>query len=397
MATLILNDPNAFSETLFEKMKQINPGISELELYEFRYGLNDLVPEKGWGSVKLDGKKEIELRLSNRDFYDGIQIKPKVGDRVVLDEQIIQLAQMLFVGLVTGEYEQDWVKTLFYFDVRGFYFLHRTLYFTENVLEHFGSKPFQCFEQKQKNFERYQDLGYKDFKEANANIDALFIESVKKIIAFRGTPILLAIAGPTAAGKTEIVERLRVAFGQAGQQVASIELDNFLTDRDYRESKGIHTEGKQALHFALFKQSLEDITHGKKISIPHYDTIYATSSHDLDGNLKPGGVPIEIEPADIIFIEGNFPFLLEEVVHLIGIKVVYLTDDPVRMKRKWKRDIDYRKKYDPSYFRNRFFKDQFIMAKIAYLPQMEVCDMTVDTTGAALWVTPEIAEILRKG
>ncbi|MBE3040754.1 MAG: hypothetical protein IMZ62_18310, partial [Chloroflexi bacterium] len=355
-------------------MKRINPGIEALELYEFRYGLNDLVPEKGWESVKLDSKEEIEMRLNSRDFYDSIQIKPmhsireehpKVGDRVVLDEQIIRLAQMLFVGLVTGEVAQDWVKKHFYFDIRGFYFLHRTLYFTEKVLAHFGGKPFKRFEQKQKNLERQQDVGYREFKEANAEVDELFIESVKKIIASRGTPILLAIAGPTAAGKTEIVERLRSAFEQAGQQVTSIELDNFLTDRDYREAQGIHSQGKRALHFELFKQSLEDITHGKKISIPCYDTVYATSSHDLDGNLKPDGVPIEIEPADIIFIEGNFPFLLEEVIHLIGIKVVYLTDDPVRMKRKWKRDIDYRKKYDSSYFRNRFFKDQFIMAQIA--------------------------------
>ncbi len=314
MTTIDLNDSNAFSEVLFEKMKQINPGISDLELYEFRYGLNDLIPEKGWGFVKLDPKEEIEKRLNSRAFYDAIQIKPKVADRIVLDEQIIRLAQMLFVGLITGEYEQDWIKMHFYFDIRGFYFLHRTLYFTENVLAHFGGRPFKQFEQKQKHFERHQALGYKDFKEANADIDALFIESVKKIIAFRGTPILLAIAGPTAAGKTEIVERLRSAFEQAGQQVTSIELDNFLTDREYREAKGIHSEGKRAMHFELFKQSLEDITHGKKISIPRYDTVYGTSSHDLDGNLKPEGVPIEIEPADIIFIEGNFPFLLEEVV-----------------------------------------------------------------------------------
>ena len=239
-----------------------------------------------------------------------------------------------------------------------------------------------------------QDVGYKAFQEANAEVDQLFIESVMKLIAARGTPILLAIAGPTAAGKTEIVERLRVTFEQAGQQVTSIEMDNFLTDRDYREAKGIFTLGKQALHFELFEQSLEDITHGKKISIPRYDFIFATSSHDLNGNLKPGGVPIEIEPADINFVEGNFPFLFEEVVHLIGLKVVYLTDDPVRLKRKWKRDIDYRKKYEPTYFRNRFFKDQFIMAQIAYRPQMEVCDIVVDTSGAALWTTPENAEIL---
>jgi hypothetical protein len=64
------------------------------------------------------------------------------------------------------------------------------------------------------------------------------------------------------------------------------------------------------------------------------------------------------------------------------------------MKRKWKRDIDFRKKYDPNYFRNRYFKDQFIMAQYAYIPQMEVCDMVVDTTGAAIWTTPDIAIIL---
>jgi uridine kinase len=85
---------------------------------------------------------------------------------------------------------------------------------------------------------------------------------------------------------------------------------------------------------------------------------------------------------------------MEEIADLIGIKVVYLTDDPIRLKRKWKRDIDYRKKYDPTYFRNRFFKTQFMRAEDIYRPLMETCDMVVDTTGAALWVTPEIAEML---
>lgn len=392
-----LHNPDVFSEILFEKMKQVNPGVLDLELYEFRYGLNDLIPEKGWESVTLDTKEEIEARVNSREFYDRIQIKPRVGERIVLDAEIVRLAQMLFVGLVTREYSPNWVTTHFYFDLRGFFFLHRTTYFTEKVLTHFGGQPFRRFDQKQKQFENVQDVGYKAFKEANAEVDRLFIESAMKLIAARGTPILLAIAGPTAAGKTEIVERLRARFNQADRRTTFIELDNFLTDRDYREARGIDSQGKEALHFELFTQALEDISHGKRISIPRYDFIYATSSHDLDGKLKPGAAPVEIEPADIIFIEGNFPFLIEEILHLIGIKVVYLTDDPVRLKRKWKRDIDYRKKYEPTYFRNRFFKDQFIMAQIAYRPQMEVCDMTVDTTGAALWTTPEIKEILSRG
>jgi uridine kinase len=355
-----------------------------------------LLPINGWDSVQLESREQIDTRVNSRPYYDSIEIKPRVDGRIVMNAEIIRLAQMLFVGLVTGEYPPEWVSAHFYFDIRGFYFLHRTTYFTEKVLAHFSGQPYRSFEQKQKQLEHLQDIGYKAFREANEEVDQLFIQSVMKLIAARGTPVLLAIAGATAAGKTEIVERLGVAFKQAGQKTTSIELDNFFTDRDEREAKGIDSQGKEALHFELFKQALEDITHGKAISAPVYNFIDGSSSHDMKGRLKPGRVPLEIEPADIIFIEGNFPFLIEEILHLIGIKVVYLTDDHVRMKRKWKRDMDYRKKYDLSYFRNRYFKDQFIMAEFAYIPQLEVCDMCVDTTGAALWTTPEVAEILKQ-
>jgi uridine kinase len=128
-----------------------------------------------------------------------------------------------------------------------------------------------------------------------------------------GTPVVLAIAGPTAAGKTEIVERLHTAFRESGKMTTCIEMDNFLTDREGREAKGISTQGKEALHLNLLQESLEHIRLGKSIATPRYDFVYATSSHDLSGRLKTDAVPIIVEPADIIFIEGNFPFLLEEV------------------------------------------------------------------------------------
>lgn len=385
-----------FSQALYERMGAINPGIEDLELYEFRYCLNNLNPgEGGWPAVAPAPRQEIEAWIRDADFYRGIQIKPRAGDRIVLDETIERLTTMLLVGLVTGEYPAEWIRAHFYFDIRGFYFLTRTHYFTEAVVAHLGGAPFQAFERRQRCLDRCQSIGYKAFKEANAEVDAAFMDDVERLIAVKGTPIVLAIAGPTAAGKTEIVERLRCRFEEAGRQVTSIEMDNFLTDREQREEKGIHTLGKEAIHFELFRQSLEDICRGRAISIPRYDFIFATSSHDLDGALKPGGVPVEIEPADVIFIEGNFPFLLDEVAHLIGIKVVYLTDDAIRLKRKWRRDIDYRKKYEPTYFRNRYFRNQFLMAQKCYVPQMQLCDLTVDTTGAAIWATPETAATLR--
>jgi uridine kinase len=390
----LLQNSELFSEKLYQVMCLVQPGVADLELYEFRYCLANLTPPEGWESVQLEAAAEIEQRLSQRSFYESIQIKPRVGGKIVLDRTIFELTGRLFVGLVTGAYPPEWVRGRFYFDLRCFFFLARTEYFTPAVLAHLGGRPYRSFEPKQAAFEVHQSVGYPEFMAANAEVDQAFIESVLKLTAAKGMPVILAIAGATAAGKTEIVARLNQAFRAAGRLTTSIEMDHFLTDRDEREAKGIDSLGGAAIHRGLFKDCMQDILRGKRIATPRYDFISGESSHWLDGSLKAGKYPIEIEPADIIFIEGNFPFLLEETNPLIGIKVVYLTDDPVRLKRKWKRDMDYRMKYDLNYFRNRYFKDQYLMAQECFLPQMEVCDLLVDTTGARLWAAPEIAAIL---
>ena len=391
----VLQNPVQFCKSLFDEMKTIERVVDTMEFYEFQYGLNNITPEKGdWGSIQLMPMDEVEKKISSLRFYDTIEIKPKVDGQIVLDKTATRYTQMLFAGLVTGFYPQEWVRKLFYFDPRSFNFYVRSTYLTTEVIAHLGGKPFKAFEQKQKHFELVQEVGYKEFMHANEEVDQCFIDSVLKLVAIKGAPLILAIAGPTAAGKTEIVERLQEAFINKDIKVATIELDNFYTDRDGREEKGIGSFGKEAMHFKLLTTCIDDILHGKKINTPRYNFIDGTSSHDLDGNLKPGRAAVEIEPAEIIFMEGNSPFLLPEIAPLIGIKVVYITDDPVRLKRKWRRDIDYRKKYNPWYFRNRFFKEQPPMSVKNYQPQLKTCDIFVDTTGAAMWVTPEIAKVL---
>ena len=375
-------------------MIRFHPAIAEFEFYEFKYGIKEFVPQSGWDSVSLESPSTIEAKVTSKEFYKGINIKPIVNGRIGLDEIIVTFQQMLFAGLAIGCYSEDWVDKHFYFDPRSFMFYHRTDYFTAEIIRHLGGKPYRQFDRKQRKFDSRQELGYRDFKSSNMEVDILFIHSALKLSRFRGVPLILAIAGQTAAGKTEIVDRLKEVFTREGFKVTSIEIDNFLTDRDEREEKGIHSEGKEALHLELFKHALLDIRAGKPVTTPRYNFIDGTSSHSLDGKLKAGGVPIDIAPAEIIFIEGNFPFLIDEIAPLIGIKVVYLTDDPIRLKRKWRRDMDLRKKYDLNYFRNRYFKDQFIMAQVAYLPQLLTCDIAVDTTGAAFWVTPEVMKSL---
>lgn len=393
----VLSDAQAFTAALYARMRRVSPAVRDMELYEFRYALNNLWPEDGsWASVALTTPTELEALFNDRSFYATIQIWPSEGSRIVLDPTIVRLARMLFAGIVTGIYDAQWVRAHFYFDVRGFFFLNRTEYFTEAVLNCLGGRPYLTFPQRQRRFDRLQEIGYKSFRKANSEIDAAFMDLVSRLVAIRGTPAVIAIAGPTAAGKTEIVERLQARFAQSGQRIATVEMDNFLTDRDQREARGIDSLGKEATHFPLFLKALQNLRAGRPATTPRYDFVYATSSHDPAGNLKPDGLPIEIQPAGIIFVEGNFPFLLKESADLIDIKVVYLTDDDVRLKRKWRRDIDYRKKYDPSYFRNRYFRDQLPMAQRCYIPQLQMCDLAVDTTGGRLWAAPAVALLLNK-
>lgn len=384
-----------FSQALFEKMKNVDPVIPSLEFYEFKYLLKNMDPgEAGWESIKLLPEEEILNLIDDDNYYHNVKVMPQKDGITVLDENVKNLSNMLFAGLVNERYSTEWVKKHFYFDVRGFTFIPRTFYFTEPVLKHLGGKPYKTFEKKQKRFDSFQGIGYRDFMDSNAEVDEEFIKNILKIIQKKGTPIVIGIAGPTAAGKTEIVERLKVIFNNQGKRITTIEMDNYFTDRELREKRGVHSMGKEALHFDLLVQTVKDISSGKKIFIPEYDYLTESSTHDEFGRLKPGHQAIEVEPADIIFIEGNFPFLFEEIIPYIGIKVVYLTDDPVRLKRKWKRDIDYLKKYEQVYFVNRYFRTQKPKANACYIPQLASCDIAVYTTGAELWVSEETKQAL---
>lgn len=384
-----------FFQALFEKMKNVDPVIPSLEFYEFKYLLKNMDPgETGWESITILSEEEILTLIDDDKFYYGVRVMPQKDGITVLDEKVKNLSNMLFIGLVSERYSTDWVKKYFYFDVRGFVFIPRTFYFTEPVLNHFGGKPYKTFEKKQKGFDTFQGIGYRDFMDANAEVDEEFTKSILKIIQKKRTPIVIGIAGPTAAGKTEIVERLKAIFNSQGKRITNIEMDNYFTDRELREKRGVHSMGKEALHFDLLIQTVKDISSGKKIFIPEYNYLTESSSHDEFGRLKPGHKAIEVEPADIIFIEGNFPFLFEEIIPYIGIKVVYLTDDPIRLKRKWKRDIDYLKKYEQVYFVNRYFRTQKPKANACYIPQLASCDIAVYTTGAELWVSEETKKVL---
>ena len=368
-------------------MQEINPGISELEFYEFQYALKNLQPVEGWEKILPEPMETLLEKIARPEFFANIQLKPRNGDQVVLDETITALTRQLFVGLVEELYPADWVNQHFYFDVRSFVFLVRTIYLTAPIRQRFGGLPYRNFEAKQALLDKEFEIGYKEFAQANQEIDSAFIEVVRSWISARDTPLLLTIVGPTASGKSEITMRLLDSLRLAGFSCGAVEMDNFYKDRVYRDGRPMTSE---VIHYPLFIESINALLQGEAADIPCYDFIQATSSHDLDGNLRPGQSTQTIQPADIIILEGNFPFHIPEIARLIDLKIVYFAEDPIRLKRKWKRDVDFRKKYDPNYLVNRYFRTQSQRNQEIYQPMMQCCDIIVDTTNAQLWLHPNL-------
>lgn len=368
-------------------MQEINPGISELEFYEFQYALKNLQPVEGWEKILPEPMETLLEKIARPEFFANIQLKPRNGDQVVLDETITALTRQLFVGLVEELYPADWVNQHFYFDVRSFVFLVRTVYLTAPIRQRFGGLPYRNFEAKQALLDKEFEIGYKEFAQANQEIDPAFIEVVRSWISARDTPLLLTIVGPTASGKSEITMRLLDSLRLAGFSCGAVEMDNFYKDRVYRDGRPMTSE---VIHYPLFIESINALLQGEAADIPCYDFIQATSSHDLDGNLRPGQSTQTIQPADIIILEGNFPFHIPEIARLIDLKIVYFAEDPIRLKRKWKRDVDFRKKYDPNYLVNRYFRTQSQRNQEIYQPMMQCCDIIVDTTNAQLWLHPNL-------
>ncbi|MDP9072591.1 MAG: phosphoribulokinase [Actinomycetota bacterium] len=143
-------------------------------------------------------------------------------------------------------------------------------------------------------------------------------------------PIMLAIAGDSAAGKTTITKGLVQALGP--ERITAVCVDDYHRyDRIERKTKSFTPLHPDCNYVEIMEQHLQLLATGQPILKPVYN--------HHDGTL---GRPVLVEPREFVIIEGLLPLYTKLARACFDI-TVYL-DPPEKIRRMWKVSRDTKKR-----------------------------------------------------
>ena len=147
-------------------------------------------------------------------------------------------------------------------------------------------------------------------------------------------PVIIAIAGGTASGKTTVANEVIEATKGIGN-VAILRLDDYYKRHDdisLEERKLLNYDHPDSLDWDLLFKNLSELKKGHSIEKPIYDfTVHNRKSE----------VQI-VEPADVIIVEGILALAEKKIRNLADIKLYVDTADDLRFIRRLQRDINDR-------------------------------------------------------
>lgn len=147
-------------------------------------------------------------------------------------------------------------------------------------------------------------------------------------------PIIIGIAGGTASGKTTISNQLVEHFKD--ESFIIIKQDDYYKDQSHKtmaERVVNNYDHPDAFDTDLLVAQLAELKNGKSILKPTYDFEKHNRSQDIID---------EVQPADVILLEGIFVLAEPRVRDLCDIKIYCDTPDDIRFIRRLVRDTKER-------------------------------------------------------
>jgi phosphoribulokinase len=176
-------------------------------------------------------------------------------------------------------------------------------------------------------------------------------------------PIFVAIGGDSGSGKSTLTAGFYRIFPH--DQITTVCLDDYHgLDRRERNLIGVTALDPRANNFALMENQLLALKRGNQITKPVYD--------HSDGTFGP---PEEVEPKEVVIVQGLHPFLVPGVRGLFDLNV--WLDPESELKHKWKVQRDVGKR---GYTEEQVYKEIAARAPdvAAYItPQRRFADLVV--------------------
>lgn len=146
-------------------------------------------------------------------------------------------------------------------------------------------------------------------------------------------PIFIGICGGSGSGKTTIVNKIFSAVPE--KSIAILEHDSYYKDQSsmsYEQRCRTNYDHPFAFDTDLFVEHIKELKKGKTINKPIYD--YGIHNRKQE--------TINVDPKEIIIVEGLLVFYEERIRDLLDIKIYVDTDADIRILRRIIRDINER-------------------------------------------------------
>jgi uridine kinase len=146
-------------------------------------------------------------------------------------------------------------------------------------------------------------------------------------------PVVIGVAGGSGSGKTSVTKAIYESF--KGHSITMLQQDYYYKDQSdlpFEERLKTNYDHPLAFDNDLLIEHIEKLLRYESIEKPVYDYSLHTRSKEI----------IEVEPKDVIILEGILVLEDERLRNLMDMKLFVDTDADIRILRRMSRDIKER-------------------------------------------------------